>query len=303
MILSCDIEAPCDFDLASALYYLSKAPGIVFENVSLDLYRKAFYPKDSDTPALLSVYEAPNQAGVRVELCGESVSEGDLARVRERVKECFYVFPAPPGLLDLFDRDKTLGSLHDRYGLIRPFLYFDPFEALLWAIAAQQVNVGFAKTLLLRLHDVSGAKRLESDGISYLVSPSPKEVASLSLEKLRACKFSGTKARALIEISRVIVDKGIDFFAYRTLDYDTVMASLIKYYGVGRWTAEYVLLRGLGFNDVFPSGDLGLKKAVASLYGLSGDLAEETIRAMSYDWSPYRGWISQLLFYHLNATL
>ncbi len=301
-VLHCDIEVPGDFELVSGLSYLSKAPGVVFESVTLDRFRKAFYLSESEVPVLLSVYKTPAFPSVRVELYGETISDEDLIGVRERVEECFYVSPAPSGLFDLFIRDKILGSLYSRYGLIRPFLYFEPFEAFLWAIAAQQVNVGFAKTLLFRLHGALGGKHLEFEGVTYPLSPNPREVASLSMEELRECKFSGTKAKALLEISRAVADKEIDFSVMKLLDYDTVMASFTKYHGVGRWTAEYVLLRGLGFDDVFPSGDLGLRKAVANLYGLEGHFAEETIRSMSSSWSPYRGWISQLLFYHLNAS-
>ncbi len=299
--LSCDIATPRDFSLFSTLSYLSRAPGIVFETVSAEHFRKAVYLQDSDRAAILSVSETPNQQGLRVELHGMSLSHLDLAKVRERIVECFYVFSPPDGLLDLFSRDEAVGLLHERYGLVRPFLYYEPYESLLWAIAAQQVNVGFARTLLLRLHEVSGGATLQFEGKDYLLTPRPGDVASLSIDVLREAQFSGTKARGLVEISKALVSKQLDFAVLKKLDYDAAMASLTRYYGVGRWTAEYVLLRGLGFEDVFPSGDLGLKKAVASLYALGSPLVEENIRNISYGWSPYRGWISQLLFYHINV--
>ena len=64
--------------------------------------------------------------------------------------------------------------------------------------------------------------------------------------------------------------------------------------GVGRWTAEIVLMRGLGRPDIFPAGDLGLQAAVQELWGLSERPPEKAVREIAERWA---GWRSYAAFY------
>jgi DNA-3-methyladenine glycosylase II len=74
-----------------------------------------------------------------------------------------------------------------------------------------------------------------------------------------------------------------------------VCTRLLALRGVGRWTAEYVLLRGLGRLHVFPGDDVGAQKRLARWLGRSGPLDYAGVRRVVERWQPYAG----LVYFHL----
>ena len=64
--------------------------------------------------------------------------------------------------------------------------------------------------------------------------------------------------------------------------------------GIGRWTAEYVLIRALGFRDAIPAADVGLRKAIGRAYGLERAATEDEVRSLSANW---QGWREGVAFY------
>jgi DNA-3-methyladenine glycosylase II len=296
-----ELEADESFDLSVAASYMQNAPGYVFDVVAGATILKAIrLPPKGAGYALLSVSQSEPGSPVVIEVQGSEIDEVDLKKLKSRVEETFFTSRVPLGLRDLLHKDPALQGLFLRHGVVRPVMYLDPYDSLLWAIACQQVNVAFAKTLLLRLHQMIGSKVLSTENGVVPCAPIASEVASLTISDLRALQFSNTKARALIETAEAICSGELILEELASVGYDVAVQRLTAYFGVGRWTAEYVLLRGLGYQDVFPSGDLGLKKIVAKLYTLQSPVAEVQIREISERWSPYRGWIAQLLFQHLN---
>jgi DNA-3-methyladenine glycosylase II len=80
-----------------------------------------------------------------------------------------------------------------------------------------------------------------------------------------------------------------------------VINELIKVKGIGQWTAEMFLMFSLGREDVFSTGDLGLKRAIEKLYGLE-DPSKELLIEISNKWSPYRTFASRILWNSLDNT-
>ena len=72
-------------------------------------------------------------------------------------------------------------------------------------------------------------------------------------------------------------------------------SSLLELRGVGRWTSEYVLLRGLGRLHVFPGDDVGAQKRLARWLGRSRRLDYADVRRAVKQWQPYAG----LVYFHL----
>ena len=90
--------------------------------------------------------------------------------------------------------------------------------------------------------------------------PRPVDVLSLDDRDLREIGFSRQKTRSLLELSRAVEEKEIDLESLETLDNRNALELLRGIRGVGRWTGEYALLRGLGRLDVFPGDDAGAQK-------------------------------------------
>jgi DNA-3-methyladenine glycosylase II len=73
---------------------------------------------------------------------------------------------------------------------------------------------------------------------------------------------------------------------------DQVLGLLINLRGIGRWTAEYALLRGLGRTDIFPGDDVGARSRLAQWLGRDGLMDYEAVRHAVRRWHPYSGFVS-----------
>lgn len=175
-----------------------------------------------------------------------------------------------------------------------------PYEALVWAILGQQITVQFAYRLKRALVECFG-EPVTYDGRTYFAFPRAERLAELDHERdLRPLQFSRQKSRYIIEISRALVSGELDFDEIATLDDDQASARLQEHIGVGRWTAEYVLLRGLGRLDALPAGDAGLKAAVGVHLDLGRNATEDEVREIAEPWQPYRGAIGFLIWVSLQ---
>jgi DNA-3-methyladenine glycosylase II len=108
-------------------------------------------------------------------------------------------------------------------------------------------------------------------------------------------KFSRQKARALIELSNAVVEGELNLAGLALLDDEAAVARLLQLWGVGRWTAEYALLRGLGRLRVFPGDDVGARNNLQRWLRLKKTLDYEGVRRTLIRWKPYAG----LIYFHL----
>jgi DNA-3-methyladenine glycosylase II len=69
---------------------------------------------------------------------------------------------------------------------------------------------------------------------------------------------------------------------------EQVVELLTEIKGIGRWTAEMFLIFGLNREDVFPMGDLGIRKALSHHYGVSLESRASEVEAFTSRWRPYR---------------
>lgn len=137
----------------------------------------------------------------------------------------------------------------------------DLYEALMIAIVNQQVSVAAAESIRRRLYGALG-DRLTTEGVTYRGCPPPRRLLTTGTRELRALGLSRHKARYVREVADRAVNGALDPALFDPLDDEAAIGRLTEIPGVGRWTAEVVLMRGLGRADVFPAGDLGLIAAV-----------------------------------------
>ncbi len=97
------------------------------------------------------------------------------------------------------------------------------------------------------------------------------------------------------------IDGTLDPDRFAGMGDDEAIAELTALRGIGRWTAEWVLMRALGRLDLLPAGDLALRKVVAELYFDGGPITEQQLADFALErWSPYRGLATTYLFAHLR---
>ena len=163
------------------------------------------------------------------------------------------------------------------------------WEALVTAILSQQVNLKFAYDIRRELALALG-RRARFGGRIYAAFPTPEEFRDDSPRTLIRFRLSRSKAAAIDGLARAFASGALSEEAVAALSDDEAILKLTSFRGVGRWTAEIALLRGLGRTDIFPAGDLGVVKYLAiGLLGRDARAPEAEMRRFAERWQPHRG--------------
>ncbi|HEV8309369.1 MAG TPA: DNA-3-methyladenine glycosylase [Methylomirabilota bacterium] len=184
-------------------------------------------------------------------------------------------------------RDPVLAPLVRSFYGLRPTLAPDPFEMLVGAIAAQQVNLPFAFATRARLVQRFG-EPVVMDGVTVYAFPPAATLAGAEVETLRAMQFSTRKAEYIIGLARAVAEGALDLAGVAGAPDDEVIARLTAVRGLGRWTAEWFLARGLGRPDVCPADDLGVRRAFEALCFRGRPCDAARARRHALTWRPYR---------------
>lgn len=175
--------------------------------------------------------------------------------------------------------DEVLHALVDELRGMRPFLVPDPFEMLVTSITAQQISLKAALAVRNRFVEAFGRQL----GPVWAF-PASERVVSSSVDELRALGFSASKARFVLAIA----GSDLEASALASLGDDEVIACLTELPGVGRWTAEWFLSRHLGREDVWPAGDLGVRRACERFLTGGEAVDEPRARALGERFAPHR---------------
>jgi DNA-3-methyladenine glycosylase II len=190
--------------------------------------------------------------------------------------------------------DPVLGHLTQVFRGLKPPCFPTLFETLVNAFACQQVTLSLGIQLLNRLAEACASGLDGADGRAFAF-PRPADLAGRAPDELRALGFNRQKARAIIKLARALAEHRFDVDELEHLDDATAMARLRALRGVGRWTAEYVLLRGLGRLHVFPGDDIGARNNLQRWLGLLEPLDYDGVQRALAKWEPFQG----LVYLHL----
>ncbi len=191
--------------------------------------------------------------------------------------------------------DARLGALVDRFRGLKPPRFPSLLEALVNGIACQQITLTQGIRLLNRLTETYGAAFTRGEATTRAFPDSAACLARLQPEALRQLGLSGQKAGAVVEAAACISAGDLNGERLAALEDAAAAARLRRLRGVGRWTAEYVLLRGLGRLHVFPGDDVGAQNSLRRWLGLPEPLDYAGVQAALAPWQAYGG----LLYFHL----
>ena len=169
---------------------------------------------------------------------------------------------------------------------------FDPVDALARAILFQQLSGKAAATIVGRVEAACGSKRLTAAALSRIDDAT-----------LRACGVSGNKALALRDLC-ARADRG-EIPTLRQMahmDDQAIVNALVPVRGIGRWTAEMLLIFRLGRPDVLPVDDLGVRKGAQLVDRLESMPAPRALLERGERWGPYRTLASLYLWRCCDAA-
>ncbi|MCH9827508.1 MAG: DNA-3-methyladenine glycosylase [Pseudomonadota bacterium] len=169
----------------------------------------------------------------------------------------------------------------------------DPFHVIATSIISQQLSVRAADTIQARVEVRAGVRG----------KLTPRTLLALTPEDLRACGLSNAKARWLHALSEARASRRLSFPKLATLDDEAAIEVLDALPGIGRWTAEMVLIFAFDRLDIFSMGDVGLRRAINHIYHAGEKLGDAETLALSETWAPYRSVASWYLWRLVDGNL
>ena len=167
------------------------------------------------------------------------------------------------------------------------------FEALTWAITAQQISVAAAVSISRKLIQTVG---LHHSGGLYCY-PDAQLLADLSVSDLRLAGFSQSKAQTLLILSRLILAGELvldDNNAEPPVDH--IRQQLLRIRGIGPWTVNYALLRGYGWLDGSLHGDVAVRRGLQVLLDSAEPVDETQARLWLESFAPWRALVAAHLW-------
>ncbi len=247
-------------------------------------------------PVALAVTQVagPEAPRLSVLLAGRRIDQRAEALARETVNRLLGLSVDLSPFAAMAAPDPLLAPLAARMRGLKPPRFPTVFEALVNGVACQQLSLAVGIHLLNRLAADRG-KAMSDAPASPHAFPDPEDLASLQPDDLKRHGFSSIKGRTIIETAQAVVAGDLDLEALQRLEDGAAIERLTSLRGVGRWTAEYVLLRGLGRLHVFPGDDVGAHNKLRRLFAIETPPDYEAVGRMVARWHPYAG----VVYFHL----
>ncbi|MFM1937445.1 MAG: hypothetical protein RLZZ320_303 [Actinomycetota bacterium] len=154
------------------------------------------------------------------------------------------------------------------------------FASLASSILSQQLSTKAAATIIGRVEEICGG------------TLQAKKLAEVSAAKLRAAGCSNSKARAIRELAQASTENQIPMKSLHRLSDQEIMEHLLPMYGIGKWTVEMFLMFQLERVDVWPVGDLGVRRGWERIHRMRDEITPEALSKKGESYSPYRSHVA-----------
>ncbi len=227
-------------------------------------------------------------------LAGRPIDQGVELLAHDALNRLLGLSVDLSGFATMAELDPLLGPLAGRMRGLKPPRFASVFEALVNGVACQQLSLAVGVHLLNRLTLAHGRPASDAAGGPHAF-PDPDRLAAVQPDELKRHGFSLSKARTIVETARAIVNGELDLESLETLDDAAAIERLRSLRGIGRWTAEYVMLRGLGRLHIFPGDDVGAHNKLRRLFDIDTKLDYDCVHQLVARWHPYAG----MVYFHL----
>lgn len=293
--VSLDLEPVPPFRLDLTAWALRRRPDNLFDRWDGETYRRVLVAGDGK-PFEVTVTQigTPTVPRLRVSIHGEKPNEKMKRQAVAALEHSLGINLRLDGFYRMANRDEKLKPVAKQFRGFKPPRLHSYFETLVNAISCQQLTLTMGIRLVNSLVERYGLAFQSDDGVFHAF-PRPQDLANADLDELRAMKFSYQKARYITGIAQSIAQGELNLDVIAALDDADAIERLCDLKGIGRWTAEYFLLRGLGRTHIFPADDVGARNHLERWLGLPEKLNYETTHQAIEPWKDYGG----LIYFHL----
>ncbi len=283
---------PFDFELTAGYHtYFQARSGA--DNVESGVYRRLL-----DLDGRLALAEVRSTGAVdspelAVELRGEDLTAAHGEQAADQIRWMLGTGQDLVPFYALAESEPMLASLGSRFRGLHLPRTATLFEALVLAILGQQISAAVARAMRMLLIERFG-ESAELDGVTYYAFPRPESILASSPEELRSLKLTRRKAEYIHGIAAKAIEPGWADLPH--LPDGEIVSRLTSLRGVGHWTAQWALVRGLARPDALPLGDLALRRGVSRLWLDGETVTDAEVEAIAGHWCPWRSYATAYLF-------
>ena len=205
-------------------------------------------------------------------------------------------------ILDIFNMDFDLKLFYEAvkndeimfkltkelYGLKTPTTP-TVFEALVDSIVEQQISLKVAHSIERKIIKTFGSTLSIGSNV-YYTFPTPDQLNSALVDQLRGCGLSFRKVEYIKDISKLIVEGKLDLEKFKECEnIDEIIDELCKIRGIGKWTAELTVIRGLNGLASFPADDIGIRRVISHYYCDDRKISSDEAREIAEKWGKWKG--------------
>lgn len=290
---------PFDFELTAGYHtYFQARSGA--DSIDGGVYRRLL---DLDGKlALASVRSAGtvDAPEMTVELRGGELSERDADVAAQQLQWMLGCEQDLGPFYSLAASDPPMAELAEKFRGLHLPRTATLFESLVLAVLGQQISASVARTMRLLIIERFG-ERAEIDGVTYYAFPRPDAIAASTPEELRTLKLTQRKSEYIHGIAVAALQP--DWAELTELPDDEFVSRLVQMRGIGRWTAQWALVRGLARPDALPLGDLALRRGVSRLLCDGEPVTDAEVEQLAERWRPWRSYATAYLFAAMRSGM
>jgi DNA-3-methyladenine glycosylase II len=230
------------------------------------------------------------QPKLNVELQSNNpLTSQDNEKAREIIKFIFNLDFDLESFYAELKNDQTMHQITQQlYGLKNPTTP-TVFESLVDSIVEQQISIKVAHTIEQRLAKKFG-ETLTIEGSTYYAYPTPQNIVKATTEDIRQCGLSQRKAEYIQQAAQLIVDGKLDLEHLKNhKDPQQIIAELDAIRGIGVWTVELTMLRGMQKLDALPADDFGIRRVISKYFCGGKPIKTAEAREIALAWGKWKG--------------
>lgn len=218
----------------------------------------------------------------------EEISNNDKKIAEEIIFSLFNLkFDLMPFYEDL-KNDKIMSRLAQKLRGLKSPTTPTVFEALISSLIEQQISLNVAHSIERKLTKAFGDV-LKIDDEIYYAFPTPQKLASVTIEQLRQCGLSLKKSEYIKDVSESISDGKLNLEEFKNYDIKEITEELCKIRGIGVWTAEFTMVRGMHKLEAMPADDIGLRRCISHYYCNDEKISREEACRIAEKWGKWKG--------------
>jgi DNA-3-methyladenine glycosylase II len=286
-------RSPFDFSLSAAIFAGGDPQIRTYEHT---IFRQVLVILDN--PVLIEVFSegSVDEPALRISSHTDTPLKASAIKdIQTIISSIFNIHDDITPFYKAVEGDEIMAVLTRRLRGLKPPTTPTVFEALVDSVIEQQISLKAAHSIENRLIRSVG-KSLIIDGNTWYCYPTPHILAHISDSTFRSCGLTVRKGEYIREISQHILAGTLDLDRFKTYpDNESIISELVKIRGVGRWTAELTIMRGLHRPDAFPADDVGVRRFIAQFYRKGEKTSSMEARAIAERWGAWKGFAAYYL--------